>query len=83
MRIIEKPDQIGEICRLAAARFQQDAAMYRQLAGMPPVEGYEGPLGADAARLAAHYERQATEALDLAEVFDRALPFRVSPRPLT
>lgn len=77
MRTIENT-LLRDICRTAALRYQQDAAMYRQLAQMPPVEGYEGPLGADAARLADSYELQAAEARGLAEVFEQAWPFTVT-----
>lgn len=81
MRRFERPKVLADICRLAASRCQSDAAMYRQLASMPPVEGYEGPLGTDAARLAREFEGQAREALELADVFDRARSFSVELRP--
>lgn len=81
MRTFEHPRVLADICRVAASRRQCDAAMYRQLADMPPVEGYEGPLGVDAARLARESEGQAKEALELAAVFDQALSLSVKLRP--
>jgi hypothetical protein len=75
---IETPETLDLICRVAANRFTADAVMYRQLAQIPSApDGYAGPVGTEAARLADELEKKADEAANFARLFAGARPFTV------
>jgi hypothetical protein len=77
-RTIETSETLDLICRVAMDRFRADAVMYRQLAQIPSApDGYDGPVGETAARLAEGLEEKAQEAASFARLFASARSFTV------
>ena len=77
-RTFETSETLDLICRVAMDRFRADAVMYRRLAEIPfAPEGYAGPVGEAAARLAEGLEEKAQEAASLASLFASARSFTV------
>ncbi|WP_353645716.1 hypothetical protein [Mesorhizobium sp. WSM2239] len=69
---------LANICTVAATRFSENAAVFRQLVDQKPDTGFSlTPTGEAARQLAEQFEHQAAEATKLAEIFSDAEPFEV------
>lgn len=73
---------LQNICRVAAERFSEHAALFRKQEQQPtPAEGSMIPTGQAAGRLAEQFERQAKEARQFADDFASAFPFTLILQP--
>lgn len=63
------PTTAANICTVAAAKFRENAEIFRRLINTIPVEGSMLPSGEAARRVAELFEHQAEEAATYAEAF--------------